>query len=77
LFHYTANCPAARQNSRLIAWSIESKPTKTEEAMDSLDDIKRRADSWYDLMLAEVGKAVEKAFGDAARPPDPPQDTPR
>jgi hypothetical protein len=35
--------------------------------MDGLDDIKRKADSWYEFMLSEADKAVQKALEDAAK----------
>lgn len=37
--------------------------------MDNLEDIKRSADAWYDSILVEVDKAVQKAFEEAAAPP--------
>ncbi|TCS35154.1 hypothetical protein EDC30_11169 [Paucimonas lemoignei] len=37
--------------------------------MDTLEEIKQRADSWYDFMLSEVDKAVQAAWNDAAPAP--------
>jgi hypothetical protein len=45
--------------------------------MDTLEEIKHRADSWYDFMLSEADKAVQEAWNGAAPLPQQIENSPQ